>query len=396
MKKLLIALCISAGCSAFALDHAGWLEKARTCIESGAVMDSDETKEDGLYCLVMAAIDSSKEAGAALGEAQLTATRKLTAFVQGEKVTASREVEKTSSEISVNGEKVVQRSTKFAQKMTTKVDAFMRGAMVIGQVTVEKTSYVVMLATENTQDQSVVLKEMKDKMGDEGVVVSCGEASTLEVAIEKAKRGAVEQVLGAMVVGYDKMSTGEGFSSQVFSGTKGFVDEYRKVSERKLETGVRVEIVAKVSKKSLLDSYGVYLKFLGNPKFIFRCNSPALQSEFTQFMTDLDIQVTENRLEAAYQIDCWGDYRNVSNPMNGKKGVQLSLHFKICDLSNGDVVLDMRNDPRKANCFATVDSDRQKEICSGLAFKQMKDPLHKNINTMVAQMVDRKMSALAK
>ena len=396
MKKLIIALLLLGLAPAFALDSAGWMAKAKTCLAAGAMMESDETPEDGVYCLVMAAIDESadKPAAAALGAAQMTAMRKLTAFVHGEKVSASRQVDKVSVETTVDGEKTVSRSSKFEQHISSRVDAFMKGAKTLGQVTVEEKSYIVVVATENTTDESAILAAAKAEMG-EGVVTSVGEAANRELAIEKAKRGAIEQVLGTMVIGYDKMSTGKDYASGIFSGTKGFVDEYRVVSESEVSAGVRVDIVAKVSKEKILDSYSTYLKFLGNPKFVFHCNSPDLQSEFTQFMTDLDIQVTERQSEAAYRIECWGNYRNVTNPMNGRKGIQLSLRFKITDMSSGDILLDMKNNPARSNCFIGSDPERQKEKCSELAFKQMQAGLHKNINTMIAQMVDRKMSAIA-
>ena len=87
--------------------------------------------------------------------------------------------------------------------------------------------------------------------------------------------------------------------------------------------------------------------------------------------------------------------KTVKNPMNGRKGVQLSLRFKVKDMRNDEVLIDFKNDPKKSACFQTGGEDRQKEICSDKAFAQMKEPLHEKIQNMVAKLVGRKMSEAA-
>ena len=383
--------------SVLALDNQGWLAKARECAEAGNTLDSDETKEDGVYCIALAAISDveGKTVQQKVAEAELEAKRKLTAYLQGETVTASRSVESRSATVTTEGKKTTKSFSKFQKRIESKVDAFVRGTKVIGQVTVKETSYIVCVTTERFEDDSAILKAAQAEYGDDGVVKAVGEAESLELATQKAIRGAVEQVLGTVVVGYDKMSTKSEFQHKVFSGTDGIVEKYRVLSETEIELGKRVEIVAKVSKKSLLDNYSNYMKFLGDPAFYIESNSVDLQSHFTQFFTDMGIRIAPSPDAAAYVIHCIGVFRNVEHPINGGKGTQLSLRFKVSEIHGEEVLIDMKNNPRKSVTFVGEDPDRQKELCSDKAFAQMKDPLHEKIQAMVGKLVGRKMDAAA-
>ena len=396
MKAVIISFFAVLASSVLALDNAGWLAKARECAQAGSSIESDETKEDGVFCLVLASINAATGASPEqqVSVAALEAKRRLTAYVHGEKVSAEQKLERRSASVSVNGEKTTQSFSKYEKKISTKVDAFVRGIKMVGQITVEETSYVVCVTCERFEDDSTILKAAQAEYGDEGVVKSVGEATTLELAKQKALRGAVEQVLGTVVIGYDKMSSKSGFQSKLFSGTDGVVEKYRVLSESEVACGRRVEIVAKVSKKNLLDNYSNYMKFLGNPAFYVDSNSPELSSRFTEFFTDMGIRIATDPNQATYVIHCFGDYRNVRNPLNGRKGTQLSLRFKIQEINGSEVLIDMRNNPARSSS-ALGDSERQREDCSDRAFAQMKTPLHEKIQAMVAKLVGRVMDAAA-
>ena len=397
MKYLSVIVVMALAGASFALDNQSWLAKARECAEAGKTLDSDETKEDGVFCIALAAISDveGKTVQQKVGEAELEAKRKLTAYVQGETVTASRSVVSRSATVMSEGEKTTKSFSKFKKKIESKVDAFVRGTKVIGQVKFKETSYIVCVTTERFEDDSAILKAAQAEYGDDGVVKAVGEAESLELATQKAIRGAIEQVLGTVVVGYDKMSTKSEFQHKVFSGMDGVVEKYRVLSETEIELGKRVEIVAKVSKKRLLDNYSNYMKFLGDPAFYIESNSVDLQSHFTQFFTDMGIRIAPSPNAAAYVIHCIGAYREVKHPANERQGTQLSLWFKISEINGTEVLVDMKNDPRKSASFIGKDPDRQKELCSDKAFAQMKDPLHEKIQAMVGKLVRRKMDAAA-
>ena len=173
------------------------------------------------------------------------------------------------------------------------------------------------------------------------------------------------------------------------------VEKYRVISETEVTNGKRVEIVAKVSKKNLLDNYSNYMKFLGDPAFYIESNSGDLQSHFTQFFTDMGIRIAAVPNEATYVIHCVGEFRRLKHPANGRQGTQLSLRFKVSEINGNEVLIDVKNDPRKSTCFVGKDHDRQKELCSNKAFSQMQNIVHEKIQAMVGKLVGRKMSETA-
>lgn len=56
MKCFVVIIAMALAGASFALDNQGWLVKARECAEAGKTHDSDETKEDGVYCIALVAI----------------------------------------------------------------------------------------------------------------------------------------------------------------------------------------------------------------------------------------------------------------------------------------------------------------------------------------------------
>lgn len=393
MKACSLLFCILMAGSLLATDTAGWLYRAREAIADGSPMLADENDEDGLYCLIMEKVVSSDDEPTEtdLAEAELKAKRRLTAYIHGESISAERTLEKTSTESKDGDGKKRMSSSTFTQKMKTSVDALMRGAKVLGHVVVDDTMYIVLLASEVSMEQAELLKETLGEASDEGAVTSAGEAETRDLALQKALRGAVEQVLGTVVVGYDKKATDQNFERVLVSGMDGFVERYRILSEEEVDVGTRVEVAAYVSKNKLLESYRNYMRFLGDPAFYMETDSDELRPYFTQLFIDLGIRMTETKAEAAYVIKCDGKFNPVTHPQNRRKGTQLSLTFKVTEIGSTETLLNVSNNPRKSTTFVSPNSDRQREICAEKAFKQMKDPLHEKIQGMIAGLASKKM-----
>ena len=122
MKKLTAVLIVFVVGGVFALDNEDWLAKARECAESGFFLDSDETKEDGVYCIALAPISKAenKSVTQKVGEAELEAKSKLTAYVHGETVSASRSVESGRTTVSEDGEKASKSFSRFQKKIEKK------------------------------------------------------------------------------------------------------------------------------------------------------------------------------------------------------------------------------------------------------------------------------------
>ena len=388
IKKIITLCTLLLIKDVFALDNEAWLHKARECVICSSLMDTGETNEDGDYCLVLSEINisSNKSVDVSVSEAVLTAKSKITAYVKGEMFSAEKSIKKNSTD----GKMIKQLYKKHER---TKVDALVKGIKAIGQVTANDKTYIVCVTCERFENQAKALEAAQAQYGDEGVVVAIGEAASLDLAKQKAIRGAVEQVLGTIVVGYDKMSAKSDFQSKVFSGTDGVVEKYRILSVSDVEIGKRIEIVAKVSKKNLQDNYSNYMKFLGNPGFYIESNSTDLSSHFTDFFIGMGIRIVDSPDIANYLISCDGNFREIQHPIRkNRNGHQLSLRFRIRGINDSEVLIDMKNDPREATCYISSDPTRQKELCAEMAFEQMKNPLHEKIQMMIGKLVGREMS----
>ncbi len=392
----ILGLCFVADLPA--RDDAAWLALARENAANGFMTDSDESEEDGVYCLMLTEIPDlpNKSAEVVLNETILEAKRNMTAYVKGETMSASSELYAKYETKTVNGVKQESNVETMEERMQSKVNSLVKCIKIVGQVSANDKSFIVCLTCERFEDMTAKLEAAQAQYGEEGVVSSVGEASNRELAVQKAIRGAVEQVLGTVVIGYDKAGNTEDFASKVFSGTDGVVEQYRVLGESEISVGTRVELVTKVSKKNLLDNYTNYMKFLGDPAFYVQCDSPELSSHFSDFFMDLGIRIATTPEEAKYIIYCTGTFRGVKHPIQrDKQGVQLSLRFQVMEATGGEALIDMTNDPRKSACFVGNNPERQMEICADKAFKQMKKPLHERIQKMVGKLVGRKMEEAA-
>ena len=157
--------------------------------------------------------------------------------------------------------------------------------------------------------------------------------------------------------------------------------------------GCRIEIVAKVSKKKILDSYRVYLKALGDPVFYLECMSSDSDSEdkqiaarFGQFFRKLGFKISKTPEGADYCINASGDYRRVKNPIDPDQTfTQYSMIIKVLSKA-GEELLSLPNNPKKS-AVCINNPERERELCAEKAFKQMEKPVHEAINAMIARMM---------
>lgn len=281
----------------------------------------------------------------------------------------------------------------FSSVTESKVKELLKGVQDYGSDSDGDTVTSILYLTTKSADKSAELKAAMNALGDEGTVQAVGEGKTHDVAVQLALRSAVEQVVGTMVVGETKITDNEAVRNKIFSGAEGFVDEYRITAEATVAVGTRIEIVAKVSKKKLLDSYRTYLKALGDPVFYLECTSADSDGEdkqiaarFGQFFRKLGFKIAKTPEGADYCINASGSYRRVKSPMDENEVfTQYSMIIKVLS-KTGEELLSIPNNPRKS-AVSLGDPEREREICAEKAFKQMEKPVHEAINAMIARMM---------
>lgn len=378
---LILSACLSA--LAYAVPEA--VEKAaEKMLASGAELRAGSTEQLGVFVVASATAEISGSAAKARSVARAMAQKNLASFLNLQ--VSGEEKVSMGSFTDANGNEQVKEF--FSSMTEARVNELLKGVQDLRSF--EKNGEIVYIVymTARGSDKSAELKAAKAKLGDEGTVEAIGEASNRDMALQMAMRSAVEQVLGTVVVGETAVKDLEKVKSRIFAGAQGLVDEYRITSEVKVEVGVRLTIVAKVSKKKLLDSYSVYMKALGDPVFYLHSNSDELVTQFTQFFTDMGFKVSAIPSNANYRIETSGNFREVKHPANGRKGTQLSMSVKVYAIDGTEVLVSVSNDPRKSASFVGS-LDRQREIVAEKAFAQMRDPVHEAIQKMVAKMMER-------
>ncbi len=385
MKRWSLLLALIAGGAAFSAVPPEVSRLADEMYEAQAQVRAGSSAKLGVFVVGYASASIKESPAKARNAAQALARESIASFLST----------KVASETEVSAKEANGDVEEFYSSLTkTSVKELLKGIQDLKSFQDGDEMVCFVYMTTKGIDKTDELIAAKNAMGEEGTVRGVGEAANRDAALQKALRSSVEQVLGTLVVGETAVKDLEKVKSRIFSGAQGLVDEYRIVEEVNVTIGVRVTVIAKVSKKKLLDSYSTYMKALGDPVFYIASNSPDLSSHFAEFFIDMGIRIGKRREGSDYTIECFGDFRNVRNPMNGRKGTQLSLRFKVVDNKTSEALVDMKNDPSKSACFQTGGIDRQRELCADRAFAQMKNPLHEKIHAMVSTLMDRHTDAM--
>lgn len=362
---------------------------AEKMLADGAGARAACNKQLGVYVVAMGSAEITGSKAKAKTVARMEAVKNIGEYL-GSQVSAS-ETAGMKASTDVNG--VEQSEEFFSSVMQVNVKQALKGVQDLRFVEDGDRIVSIVYLTTKSADKSAELKAAMNAMGDEGTVKAVGEGKTHDVAVQLALRSAVEQVVGTMVVGETKIADNEAVRNKIFSGAEGFVDEYRIVAEATVTVGARVEIVARVSKKKLLDSYRVYLKTLGDPMFYLECRSTDSEFEdrqvatrFGQFFRKLGFKTTKDKAKADYFINAVGEYRRVTNPIDEDQVfTQYSMTITVLS-KTGDELLSLPNNPRKS-AVCINNPEREREVCAAKAFRQMEKPVHQAVNDMIARMM---------
>ena len=354
----------------------------------GAEVRAGFDKSLGVFVVASGTADITGSKAKAKTVARVNAVQRLGEFLGSQVAAASRH---ETSEATVNGQTEVKEF--FSSVTEVQVRQLLKGVQDYGSDSDGDTVTAIVYLTTKAQDKTAELQAAINAIGDEGTVKAVGEGRTHDAAVQLALRSAVEQVIGTMVVGETAIKDNEAVRNKIFSGAEGFVDEYRITAEATETYGKRIEIVARVSKKRLLDSYRNYLKALGDPVFCIECalddsdkEDVQVSARFAQFFRKLGFRISKTRDGATYLIKARGSYRRVKNPMDESEVfTQFSMSIKVL-ARGGEELLSLVNDPRKS-AVSLGDPEREREICAEKAFRQMEKPVHEAINAMIARMM---------
>ena len=388
LKVVTILLACICGMAAFAAVPQQVEALAEQMLEDGSGTRAGYNKQLGVYVVAMGSAEITGSKAKAKTVARMTALKNIGEYL-GSQVAASE----TASVKSVDVNGVKQEEEFFSSMMQVNVKQALKGVQDYKMVDDGDNMIAIVYLTTKSTDKSAELKAAMGAMGNEGTVRAVGEANTHPNAVQVALRAAVEQVVGTMVVGETKITDNEAVRNKIFSGAEGFVDTYRVTEEVEISAGWRVAVIAKVSKKKILDSYRVYLKALGDPVFYLECTSSDSDGEdrqiaarFGQFFRKLGFKIAKTPENVNYYINASGEYRRVKNPIDEDQiFTQYSMIIRVLS-RDGEELLSIPNNPRKS-AVCINNPERERELCAEKAFKQMEKPVHEAINAMIARMM---------
>lgn len=388
VKRFMLGLVCALGLAANAAVPEAVVTLAKQMKEDGAESRAGYTKQLGVFVVATGTAPITGSKAKAKTIARANAVQNIAAFMESQASSATRS---ESSEATVNGQTEIKEF--FSTVTETKVKQLLKGVQDLSMDDDGDLMIATVFLTTKAIDKSAELKAAMDAMGDEGTVRAVGEANTHQNAIQMALRAAVEQVVGTMVIGETKITDNEKVKSKIVSGADGFVDTYRSVEEIEISAGWRVTVIAKVSKKKILDSYRVYLKTLGDPVFYLDCKSSDSDGEdkqiaarFGQFFRKLGFKISKTPEGADYVINASGEYRRVQNPLDEEQTfTQYSMVIQVLSRT-GEQLLSLPNNPKKS-AVCINNPERERELCAEKAFKQMEKPVHEAINDMIARMM---------
>ena len=220
-----------------------------------------------------------------------------------------------------------------------------------------------------------------------GVVRAVGIDAELKKALQNALRSAVEQVAGTMVVGKVTVNEREEMHQRLATTAGALVEQYQIVAEAKIDREHRVEIMAKVDKRKLYDSYRSYFKSLDNPTFYVKASAPELRSAFMQYFLGKGLPLVEDANGADYQIRLNGRFSERPNPFSPQHmGTQLTLDVEVVSTDGRTVLLTMSETQAKDSL--TLKSAQRRDAVCAMIFGKMKDRLDQAIHDMVVRMLD--------
>jgi len=246
---------------------------------------------------------------------------------------------------------------------------------------------VVICAPAKMRDEGDALLKAQMTWGDKGVVRAVGIDADRAVAEKIALRSAVEQVAGTLVVGKMTVNEREDMHKCLATTAAALVEEYRIVTETKVDVEFRVEVLARVNKRKLYDSFRSFFKCLDDPVFCIIATDESLHRHFTQFFTDKGFRLCKDPQACQYLILLDGRFTDRPTPGNTKSnGTMLNLCIQIVSSDGRKPLLTMTE--RQAKDSEVLTPEQRREEVARRIFDKLEPRLHTEIQDMVVRMLD--------
>ena len=291
-------------------------------------------------------------------------------------------------ELSCDSEGKEQAKAFFMSHSETEISQMMKGWQSVSSgKNANGEMEVVGFISTKMEDKADALAAAQLAWGDKGVVAAVGLDTDRAIAEKNALRSAVEQVAGTLVVGKVSVTEKEELHKRLATTAGALVEEYRVTKETKIESEYRIEVLARVSKKKLYESYRSYFKSLGDPAFCLVATDKALIGEFNQFFEDKGLRIVAKPEDAQYLICLDGQFRDRPTPGNASsEGTMLNLTITVRSVDGSRVLLTMTE--KQAKDSEVLSAEQRRGEVSRRIFVKLEKRLHQAIQNMVVRMLD--------
>ena len=375
MKNALLCLFAIVAGNVLALSDADWIAKAKSCVEQGRTFEFGKTVEDGYYCLVMSEVivEEGVSRDRQDREAEQVAQRRVNAYINGEQMSG----EQTSEDHLVSNGESETATSEFKSVIKSKSASFSRGFKVIGRIKDKDEVYLVCVTTERAKDESLALAKAQASRSAPDTVRVSGRGTTREQAIVKAKKAAVGQVLGSVVVDFTSTDSDKGVKGQTAGGADGFVETYEVVSEKTEDGQVVVEIVAKVSRGTPLD------------RIVFYVEAPYANTakRLTELIAQVGIRITTDPDSATHIVRCSEEFEESVHPATGRPITRVTTGIKVQNIRTGEDIYTIVGE--KPGISKLSSASRRKELAAAAALKNIEEEFQSSLADVVARIVRR-------
>ncbi|MEI7657734.1 MAG: hypothetical protein WCK33_06670 [Phycisphaerae bacterium] len=310
--------------------------------------------------------------------------------------------ESISTDSSKTAGNLTEFSSFFSSTTSTSVRDTLRGIAARGVVDSGTKRLAIFVLTQRSIERQGDLRRAVNNRNDEpAAVVATGVAmvrdsradTAARVALDSAKRQAVEMVMGAMMIGQSNASVSstdqtERFGSYVFSNSAGFIDSYRVLEERQDSDVYVVRIEATIVPKKLFDSYREHLQSVGDPVFGIDANGdPRLLDSLTEYFIGKGLKIKEGVDGADFLINAKMKYTAVKDPADPERtGIRGELAWSIVNATTRQSMSQMQTDGRSTS-FLGSDDNRQKDLVLEQIMKKKGPEIHGKLQEFVAKLV---------
>jgi len=313
----------------------------------------------------------------AIDMAKHEALKHLTAFLKGEKISATE-----STEQKYIGD-LIEES--YYQQIKSSIEASVKSAYFYKSGKYKGDIYAVVIISE----RSTFATDLFNSKQDTNTVVAKGFASidndktkARNNALNQALRNAVEQFNGVQMASKTSIENSDLYKAKLASVSKGYVKRYEIKNEYQDGENYLVEILAEISEgdPDSTNSIDAVKESIGRPSFYLNIEDKRLKDMISEVLSNNNLDITQIKTRAKYIISGEVGKYEYDVPSSQKmKGIQTTIMLKVSEKFSDEDIINISNDPENSVEISALKELRERNSYN-YAMEELEEKLIKQIN----------------